>query len=179
MQNANCMIDYKKILSGGDLRSTGQSDILAQTIFDQESFDRLFTLLFDDNRIIVMRAVDAIEKITLHHPEFLTTHKKEIIHLSESAFNKELVWHLALLIPRLQLTDKDFHKEYRIIKSWATNSNNSRIVRVNAVQALFEMIQQNNNLQKDFSQVLAAIQRENIPSINARIKKIRARLATG
>jgi len=173
------MKNYKTILPGGDLRSIGKSDELAQTIVDQEDFDSLFTLLFDDDRIVVMRAADAIEKITLHHPEFLLTHKKAIMDLSGSAFNKELVWHLALLIPRLQLAGKDFDNGYQILRSWATNRKNSRIVRTNAGQALFEMAQQNNSRQKDFRQVLSAIHRENIPSVNARIKKILARLAAG
>ena len=173
------MTDYKKILVGGDLRSTGQSEAIAQTIFDQANFDALFTLLSDDDRVVVMRAADAIEKITLQYPEFLSTHKKAIMHLSGSAFNKELVWHLALLIPRLQLAGKEFDNGYQILRSWATNRKNSRIVRTNAIQALFEMAQQNNSRQKDFNQVLSVIQRESIPSVNARIKKIRARLATG
>jgi hypothetical protein len=46
-----------------------------------------------------MRAADAIEKITLQHPEYLVKYKDDLLELCYVAKHKELKWHLALLIP--------------------------------------------------------------------------------
>jgi len=67
----------------------------------QHDFDELFKLLFHADRLIVMRAADMIEKITVRDSLYLTSHKIEIFDLCEIAQNKELKWHLALLLPRL------------------------------------------------------------------------------
>jgi hypothetical protein len=49
----------------------------------------------------------------------------------------------------------------------------SHIVRVNALQGLFNLLSQQPAWEKDFVAVITQIEKENIPSINARIKKIR------
>ena len=66
------MTDFKKILSGGNLRSIGKSNTVILKINSQNDFDELFKYLFPENRLIVMRAADAIEKITLNNPQYLT-----------------------------------------------------------------------------------------------------------
>ena len=55
---------FEKILSGGDLRSIGQSNSVALTGLSKEDFNELFDCLFSKNRVVVMRAADAIEKIS-------------------------------------------------------------------------------------------------------------------
>jgi cobalamin biosynthesis protein CbiD len=95
------MTQFKKILSGGDLRSLGVCNSVISKIKNQNTFDELFKYLFHEDRLVVMRAADTIEKITNHNPQYLTKHKEEIIELCNVAKDKELKWHLALLIPRL------------------------------------------------------------------------------
>ncbi|MBL7996436.1 hypothetical protein JNM05_13800 [bacterium] len=123
-----------------------------------------------------MRAADIIEKISLHNPQYLTRHKKEIIDLCNAAKDKELKWHLALLIPRLHLHTKEFDNAWNTLTKWAKDKTNSRIVRVNSIQGLFEMIKQKNKLEKDFHLTLSEVEIENIPSINARIRNIRKQI---
>lgn len=164
---------FEKILSGGDLRSIGKVNSVILKIQNQHDFDKLFKLLFHVDRLVVMRTADAIEKITINHPKYLTKHKLEIIELCDVAKDKELKWHLALLIPRLQLSDKEFGKAWKTLTKWAKDGTNSRIVKVNSIQGLFEMIKRENYLLNNFNSTLAEIERENIPSVNARIKNIR------
>lgn len=164
--------DLENILKGGDLRSMGQSNKIVQLTDSQKKFDDLFRLLFHSDRKVVMRAADAIEKITIDKTEYLYGHKKEIMELTGKAQNKELKWHLALLASRLILSAKEFEKLWYKLSEWATNKKESKIVRVNSLQGLFELLSQNNKFQKEFYNILSQINKENIPSLNARIKKI-------
>src|SRR6185369_7114070 len=102
------MPEFEKILSGGDLRSIGNSNSVILKIKNQSDFDGLFKYLFHKDRIVVMRSADSIEKITINNPKYLTKHRKEIIGLCNVAKDKELKWHLALLLPRLNLESNEF-----------------------------------------------------------------------
>jgi len=161
------------MLSGGDLRSLELSNSVIAKIKSQKDFDVLFRYLFHGDRLVVMRAADTIEKITNHNPQYLAKYKREIIELCNVVTNKELKWHLALLIPRLHLDNKEFGNAWNTLSNWAKDITNSRIVRVNSIQGLFEMIKQKRELEKDFSLTLSELEKENIPSVNARIRKFK------
>ena len=149
------MKDFVNLLSGGDLRSIGKSNSVVS---------------------LVMRAIDAIEKITLKHPNYLIKHKNEILNLSTVAHDKEFKWHLAQIIPRLSLTPHELTKAWKLLTNWALDKNNSRIVRVNSIQGLFEMLKENNGLTQDFALTLTELEKEDIPSINARIRSIKNKI---
>jgi len=168
--------DLVNQLSGGDLRSIGKSNSVASLIATQHDFDELFNLIFHEDRMIVMRAVDAIEKITIKHPNYLNKHKKKILEITTLAQDKELKWHLAQLIPRLPLDLKELSQAWDTLTNWALDKNNSRIVRVNSIQGLFEMQKVHNELTQDFVLTLTALEQEHIPSINARIRLLKNKI---
>jgi hypothetical protein len=167
------MPQFDKFLAGDDLRKLGKTSLVISKINTQHDFDQLFRLLYQENRVLVMRAADAIEKISLSGPDYLSKHKNQLLELCGEAKNKELKWHLALLLPRLQLTNKEFDKAWNMLIQWAKDSADSRIVRVNAIQALFNLTSQNPAKRKKFNLLLLELDKENIPSVNARIRKIR------
>ena len=162
---------FENLLSGGDLRSLGKSDSIVLKVRDQNNFDELFKFLFHKDSIVVMRAADAIEKITFRHPVYLTKYKNVILELCRFVKNKELKWHIALLIARLNLSGKETGMVWKILVSWATDKEESKIVRVNSIQALYEINRRNEKYSKRFKLLLTEIKEENIPSINARIRK--------
>ncbi|HLL42904.1 MAG TPA: hypothetical protein VK369_07180 [Segetibacter sp.] len=167
------MTDLINLLRGGDLRSIGQSDTVVQLINNQEQFDELFKLLFHSDRKIVMRSADSIEKISLNNKGYLKKHKEEILELCLKAEDKELKWHLALLVSRLPLTDIELREVWELLARWAKNRNESKIVRVNSLQALFTLLPKDDKLKDDFKFLLSGVERERIPSLNARIKKLK------
>jgi GrpB-like predicted nucleotidyltransferase (UPF0157 family) len=164
---------YSNKLSGGDLRSIGKANEVVSIIKTQKDFDMLFSALFHSDRKVVMRTADAIEKITLTNPEYLNNHKKKIIGLCKISENIELKWHLALLVSRIELSDKESGIIWQILTHWATDKKESKIVRVNSIQGLFNLISQKPELIEDFNLTISEIENEKIPSINARIRKIR------
>lgn len=167
------MKKFEKLLSGGDLRSIGQSNKVVSSIGSQGDFDKLFQCLYNDTRIIVSRAADAIEKVTVNHPEYLFKYKFNILELCESDTNIELTWHLALIVPRLNLIQKEVVNIWNILTGWASNTEGSRIVRVNAIQGLFEMLKQYPEFKESFQKLILDIKPEGISSINARIRKLK------
>ncbi len=167
------MNTFMKKLSGGDLRSIGRADAIAKEVQSQHQFDELFEALFHYDRLIVMRAADAVDKITLNKSGYLQSQKKSLLRLLKDAKDKELKWHLALLVSRLKLTKSELGKAWEILSNWALDSKESRIVRVNSIQALFDLSKQAPELMEDFELTITQIEREEVPSIKARIRKLK------
>jgi len=165
-----------EILSGGDRRSIGRSNELAEFVVTQEDFDVLFGCMAHADRLVAMRAADAIEKLTVARPELLQTHKIELLKMCENAFYKEMKWHLALLLPRLRLQTEEWRKAWSLLMAWAKEKRNSKLVRVNALQALYEMVYQDPGSMAPFYSMMVKLQEEGIPSLDARIRKIMAEL---
>ena len=160
-------------LKGGDLRSIGKANEIIDQVITQSDFDDLVEGLEFPDRKVVMRVVDAMEKITLDkRVDFLQKHKVKLIHLSKEAKDKELKWHLALLLPRLKLSKREVEMMRDLLTKWAKDKTESKIVRVNSIQGLSELVKQRQNMVKDFESLLFEIEKENIASLKARIKKI-------
>jgi len=165
--------ELREKLSGGDLRSIGKADEVVSEIKSQMDFDILFDFLLSDNRLIAMRAADAIEKITMKRADFLCGHKEEVLALCKRADNIEFKWHLALLLSRLPFTENEHAEVFEVLSSWLIDPRESKIVRVNSMQALFEISKQDRAAQQQFENILNEVEKENIPSLLARIRKIR------
>ncbi len=167
------MTKYQDILKGGDLRSIGKANEVVSSVNSQEDFDELFSGMTNPDRKVVMRTADAVEKITVHHSDYLQKHKKDVLAFCRTATDIELKWHLALIVSRVKLTETEFGKTWTTLTGWATDRKESKIVRVNSIQGLYNLLQQRPELLQDFNLTLSAVEKENIASINARIRKIK------
>ena len=165
----------KTMLNGGDLRSIGGANEVVSLIHNQEDFDMLFSFLHDSDRLIVMRAADSIEKISRKHSSYLDNHKSNLLELMSTAAYKELKWHLAQLTSRVKLDDDEKNNVFEILKKWLLDKNESKIVRANSIQALYELSCGNKLLMESFDEIINVIKSENIPSLNARIRKLKMR----
>lgn len=166
------MNEYELLLQNGDLRSIGNSNSVVEMIDDQQKFDTLFQLLYNADRKLVMRAADALEKVAVMHPNYLISHKKELINFMTNANHIEMKWHLALMIGRLNLSGSDLRKVWQILSHWVHDRKESNIVRVNSLQTLFELSKQHSTLKIEFNLMVDTLIKQDIPSIQARIRKI-------
>ena len=169
----SCLTDK---LSGGDLRSPGDTKSIIKLIVNQDDFDILFSFLFITDRLVVMKAADSVEKITRINYRYLDKHKSSLLSLMSSAIDKELKWHLAQIVPRLKLSNCEKAEVFSTLKKWLLDKNESKIVRVNSLQALSEICHNEETLTDSFGEALLIIANEGIPSLNARIKKLRKRI---
>jgi len=168
--------DLQKYLKGGDLRSISNVNQLISLIKNQQDFDDLFSQMYSDDRLIIMRAADAIEKVTINTPSFLTKHKSELLHFLDKAHDKEFKWHLVLLTSRLKLTNDEFTLVWSRLKEWVLDKNESKIVRVNSLQTLYDLTQNNKEFKNEILLLIQKLEKENIPSLNARIKKLKLQM---
>ena len=167
------MKEIKEYLKGNDLRSIGNNEEILKLIHFQKDFDKLFSYLYDENRHIRMKAIDIIEKITKTERKYLKKHKNEIIEFNENNNNIEFKWHLAQLLSRLEYNNKEINIVWEKLKQWALDTKESKIVRVNSLQSLYEMKNSNKILKSEFMDIIKHLEKENIPSINSRIRKIK------
>jgi hypothetical protein len=71
------MDKIEKLLSYGDLRTAGNSEKVLELVFNNpELFDSVVNSIFSDNPATRMRASDAVEKISIDHPDWLKPYKK-------------------------------------------------------------------------------------------------------
>jgi hypothetical protein len=166
------MKNFEELLQGKDLRSLGENHKIISLVDNQEAFDELFKYLYSDNRNIKMKTIDVIEKITLKESKYLQDHKGEIINLTFDVQDIEFKWHIAQILGRLKYTKNETEKVLRKLTEWILNTNESKIVRVNALQSLYDLSKNDKELRKKFSEIIQYIKKENVPSIKARIKKI-------
>jgi hypothetical protein len=176
MQNNVNHTNFAHLLLGKDLRKLKNNKKVLAAVYDQESFDELFGLIFHHERPLVMRAADAVEKITLKHTEYLAPHKEQLLRTLKSADHKELKWHIAQLVPRITLTPLELEDVWHSLTYWVRNPNESKIVRVNALQGLFDIATKFPHLKNEFEQTMREVSREPIPSMQARIRKLIAKL---
>ncbi len=163
---------FSELLMGNDRRRLRRNHKIIESIHNQETFDELFSLVFHHERTLVMRAVDAVEKITSRCPEYLQPHKTQLMAVLKSADHKELKWHIAQLIPRLQLNQSELTDAWLTLSYWAQNKNESKIVRVNALRGLFEISRRHTELMDQYKDISASMAHEPIPSIQARLRKL-------
>ena len=167
------MNNFAHLLLGKDRRTIGKADNVVHLVTDQSAFDELFGLLFHHERTLVMRAADAVEKVTREHEEFLAPHKNQIMSLFQSAIHIELKWHIAQLAPRLPLDLQELHEVWSKLSYWVLNPNESKIVRVNSLQGLFDISKNNPAFETNLNIILDTVEHQPIPSLRARIKRLR------
>jgi len=162
----------KQLLSGGDLRSIAGSNQVVKLVKNQSDFDQLFKLMLSEERLIKGRAADTIEKITINNPSYLSKYHSAILELLHTSKDKELQWHLATLCARIQWSNQELSKVFKQLTKWALDSQQSKIVRVNAIQALHDLALTFPFKKNNYQSLIADLASDQSPSIRARIRKI-------
>lgn len=170
------MKDLINILVGEDFRSIGQANEVAKAaVQDVATFDELIDLIGSDNEIISMRAADAAEKASQKKPDFLIKHKEFLLGLLVREHRQEVYWHLAMMVPRLPLTKKETEDLFINFETWFDN-HDSRIVRVCALQAMYELSLKDSGLVSRLDKRLCEALSSSMPSISARARIISAEI---
>jgi hypothetical protein len=159
------------ILRGGDRRSIGRSDGVKKLVLRQpERFAELIECLWDKDPIVRMRAADAAEKVTVTRPESLNPHKQELLGLLAEAEQIELRWHLALMVPRLELRRPETERAATALQRYL--EDRSSIVKTFALQGLADLVRQNSNLREPARRALEESLRTGTAAMKARARKL-------
>ena len=126
------------LLEGGDRRSIGRSNHVVKLVLHApRRFAELIQCLWSDDPIVRARAADAAEKVSAVQPELLKPYKTELLGLLAEAQQIELRWHLAQMIPRLQLTKEEILRAAQTLQLYL--EDRSSIVRTFALQAFADL----------------------------------------
>jgi hypothetical protein len=164
-----------KKLEGGDRRSIGSAgEVVEDVLKDSSLFEILIDGLFVDDPLIRMRASDAAEKITADFPEYLQPFKQRLIRLAGQTAQQEVKWHLAQILPRLDLEPKD--KKIIIKNLFSYLNDKSKIVVTFALQALADLAVEDKKLRSRVIGVLKELTETGSPAVKSRGRKLLEKL---
>jgi hypothetical protein len=163
--------DILALLQGEDRRTIGLADEVAAIVSgNPRLFPELIAGLWSPDRLVRMRSADAAEKVTRHHPELLAQHKKELLGLMSEAQEPELRWHLAAMIPRLQLDTRERKLAVSGLNRYL--EDRSSIVKTFALQGLADLARYDPNIQPGVIEILRTSMKIGTPAMKARSRKL-------
>lgn len=161
----------EKLLSAGDLRSVGNSEQVVKLVQRNTAlFADVIQAMLHDHPGIRMRAADAVEKITRNKPELLKPYKQLLLTKVAPIEQKEVRWHLAQILPRLNLTSRQRNEVYKLMRSFLQDE--SRIVKTFAMQALADIALQDHAYLAEVRKLIQRLSRQGSPAMQSRGKKL-------
>lgn len=168
------MSELLALLTGGDRRSTGRSEEVVQIVLaDPARFGEVFAGLEDPDPLLRMRAADALEKVTARRPELLRPYKTDLLDLAARAGQQEVRWHLAQMLPRLDLDSTERQAAFESLVRYL--DDRSRIVVTFAMQALADLAQADPALMLEVLPHIERLAQSESPAIRSRGKKLLAK----
>jgi HEAT repeat protein len=165
-------------LRGGDRRSLGESaEVVAAVAKTPALFADLFECLFDDDPVVRMRAADAVEKVTRESPQLLQPWKRPLLETVAARREKEVRWHVAQLLPRLQFTPAERETAVAILTGYLTDE--SSIVKTFSMQALADLAEQDKSLLDQVVPLIERLGKTGTPAMRSRGRRILARRSGG
>ena len=164
-------------LKGGDRRSIGRSNQVVAIVRRQPAlFPALIDGMHHENELVCMRAADVAEKLTVANPKWLQPFKVQLMQLAARATQQELRWHLAQMLPRLELSRRDRVIIEVIFRRYL--NDRSRIVKTFAMQGLADLAMQNPQLRASTRRLISSLMRTGSPAMRSRGRKLLVQLDT-
>jgi len=157
----------RSMLAGGDRRSIGRvREIVALVQRKPNQTNHVFRCLWDPDACVRMRAADALEKLSRREPHLIQTYRSQLLGLLAETTQKEMRWHLAVMIPRLRLTTSECQRTAELLFSYLEDK--SSIVRTCAMQGLADLTPQCPGLRAMILDQLRLCSRTGTPAMRAR-----------
>lgn len=163
-------------LQKGDKRSIGRSNEVVSEVLSRPALFRVvFAGLSADDPLVRMRAADALEKITARRPELLRPYKDRLIGGVAATDEKEVRWHVAQMLPRLDLTPRERRRVLGVLRGYLNDP--SSIVRTFAMQALMDVARRSPALRPVVRRRISKLVATGTPAMKARGRKLLKELA--
>ncbi len=160
----------RSMLSGGDRRSVGRVADASISSQHPQRISSLVDCLWDEDACVRMRAADALEKISREQSLHLTSYKAALLTLLAETTQQEVRWHLALVLPRLPLTQSECRRVADVLQSWL--EDRSSIVKTFAMQGLADLTTQCASLRSPVVEMIRVHTRSGTPAMRARGRKL-------
>jgi hypothetical protein len=169
------MTGILKKLEGDDRRSIGRVEEVVDAVLKEPAlFETIFNAMLADDPVVRMRAADAVEKISVIHPQYLQPYKDKLIKRISSIDQQEVRWHVAQLLPRLALSGPERKTVVNILFGYLNDK--SKIVKTFSLQALSDFAQQDDSLRPRVVEVLEDMIQTGSAAVKSRGKKLLSEL---
>jgi hypothetical protein len=108
--------------------------------------------------------------VTRNNHALLKSYKKELLGLMTEVKEQELRWHLAVMVPRLPLNEKERTLAISLLTSYLEDP--SSIVKTCALQGLADLAQEEPNIRGRVVEILNEATRSGTPAMKARSRKL-------
>ena len=165
-------------LTGGDRRSIGRSNLIVRMVLDdRKRLAEIINGLSSEDYLVRMRCADVVEKVSLGHPDWLAPHRHTLFDLAAKSTMKELRWHLAQMLPRLDLSRPERNSAIAIMLTYLNDT--SRIVRTFAMQTLADLAGSDLTLHRKLLPLFEELAQTDSPAVRARARRLIRRLERG
>ena len=169
------MTDILDKLKGGDRRSIGRSaEVVKDVLEDPNLFDSVMLGMLHEDPVVRMRSADVVEKVTIQHPQYLSVYKELIMEQITRVEQKEVRWHVAQLLPRLDLDPGETQAAIQILKSYL--NDDSRIVRTFAMESLAHFVEIDPAIEPWIISLIEEMVEDGTPAMKSRGRKLLALL---
>jgi hypothetical protein len=164
-------MDILRELAGGDRRSIGKADgVVALILKTPALLDDVVSGFLHPDPVIRMRCADVAEKVSVAHPEWLQPHKEALLSFANTVQEKEIRWHMAQMLPRLQLSAVERRRAVALL--FGSLDDPSQIVKTCSMQALFDMSRSDSKLRARVIPILRDAVRNGSPAARSRAKRL-------
>jgi hypothetical protein len=161
----------RSMLLGGDRRSIGGvADVVVLIEQQPQCISSLVGCLRDEDACVRMRAADALEKISRARPLLLKSYKAALQTLLAETAQQEVRWHLALVLPRLPLSQSECRRVADVLQSYL--EDRSSIVKTFAMQGLANLATKCASLRSPVVEMIRVHTRSGTPAMRARGRKL-------
>jgi hypothetical protein len=164
-------MNVHEALAGGDRRSIGRAtEVVAAVLAEPALLPALAEGLDHPDPLVRMRCADALEKVTARRWSALRPYKERLLSLLARSDQQEVRWHLAQMVPRLELSREEQH--VAVAQLWRYLDDRSRIVRTCALQALADLAMREAALRPRVVALVEECIRSGSPAMQSRGRKL-------
>jgi hypothetical protein len=165
-------MNFADALMGGDRRSIGRANEVSEHVLAHpESLPELLDCLKSEVVLVRMRAGDALEKVSARCAALLLPQAGLLLTLAERVTDQETRWHLAQILPRIDLHCHQRKRAVAMMLDYADDP--SRIVRADALTALAAFAETDAALRPLVATLLREAESSTAPAIRARARRLR------
>lgn len=167
----------RPLLVGGDRRSIVRSnEALALLRADPVRIAELAALVDDSDWLVVMRAVDLMEKLAHEHPQWIQPHRKRFIGSLSQHPAWEVRLQIARALPLLRWTPAERKRAVAILLDYARHPQT--FVKAWSVDSLSQFAAHDGSLLPVVEGLIEEFERSASPALRSRARQIRQRQCT-
>jgi len=164
------MNELLELLKGGDLRSDGHADEVAEDVMQNpDLFDLLFEGLEENDDLVRGRTAHALEKVSRIHPELFNGYTNKLIEFAKNDHLPFTLWHLAMLFANLDYSESE--KKIIISTLFHLLEDKSTFVKTWSISSLTILAMENPDEKEEITSKIKLLEESKSAAVRNRVSK--------